>query len=65
MPMMADWYHCTLKPISRADGRSAVARAAYCTGLTLEDARYATVRAFPAKREIAGNFTLAPAGVLT
>ena len=58
--MSGDWFHCRLKPISRAAGRSVVACAAYRTGMTLEDERYAMQRDFSRKNDVVTAFTLAP-----
>src|ERR1700688_4816938 len=39
MPAVAGWYHCSVKPVSRSVGRSAVAAAAYRLGDCLHDER--------------------------
>jgi hypothetical protein len=60
--MSGEWYHCRLKPISRSAGRSAVACAAYRSGMALQDERYGTMRDFSRKSDVVTTFTLAPEG---
>ena len=48
----ADWYHCSVKPVSRSAGRSVVAAAAYRLGERLEDAMYATVHDYTRRRGV-------------
>lgn len=56
----ANYYHCRLKAIGRSGGRSAVACAAYRTGMEIEDERYGEVRDFTHKRDVVTHFTVAP-----
>jgi hypothetical protein len=60
MTRTATYYHCSLKPMSRSAGRSAVACAAYRTGASLDDVRYGVVRDFSRKTDVVTSFTLAP-----
>src|ERR1017187_10921349 len=59
--MTADWYHCSVKPVSRSAGRSVVAAAAYRLGERLEDERYATVQDYTRRRGVEATFTVTPA----
>ncbi len=56
----ADWYHCSLKPVSRSAGQSVVAAAAYRLGERLHDERYQTVHDYTQKRGVEHTFTVAP-----
>src|ERR1035438_4312228 len=58
--MTGDWYHCSVKPVSRSAGRSVVAAAAYRLGERLEDERYATVQDYTRRRGVEATFTVAP-----
>ncbi len=57
----ADWYHCSVKPVSRSAGRSVVAAAAYRLGECLHDELYATVHDYTRRRGVEATFTVAPA----
>jgi hypothetical protein len=56
----ADWYHCSVKPVSRSAGRSVVAAAAYRLGECLHDELYATVHDYTRRRGVEATFTVAP-----
>jgi len=60
MPMTASWYHCSVKVISRASGRSAVAAAAYRLGDKLHDERYDLTHDFTRKGGVLERFMFAP-----
>jgi len=62
MTSSGNWYHCAVKVISRAAGRSVVAAAAYRLGERLHDERYAEVHDYRRKGGVLDAFTLAPAG---
>lgn len=55
-------FHMAVRPIRRAQGRSAVAAAAYRAGQKLYDARYGRVRNFSAKTGVIHSEILLPAG---
>ncbi len=55
-------YHCSIKPISRSAGRSAVAAAAYRSGILLRDNRTELDHDFRRKRGIVLSEILAPPG---
>lgn len=57
---MAGFYHLSVKMIGRTEGRSAVACAAYRSGQTLEDERYAKVHDYAPRRGITRTGILAP-----
>ena len=57
----ANWYHCSIEPMSRSDGRSAVAAAAYRFGMSLHDERYAVTHDYSRKRGVECAFMVAPA----
>jgi hypothetical protein len=57
----ANWYHCSVKPVSRSAGRSVVAAAAYRLGERLNDEHYATVHDYTRRRGVEATFTVAPA----
>lgn len=57
----ASWYHCSIEPMSRSDGRSAVAAAAYRFGVSLHDERYAVTHDYSRKRGVECAFIVAPA----
>ncbi len=57
----ASWYHCSIEPMSRSDGRSAVAAAAYRFGMSLDDERYAVTHDYSRKRGVECAFMVAPA----
>ncbi len=61
MAAVATWYHCSLKALSRSDGRSAVASAAYRLGEKLMDERYAKVQDYSRRKGIEFAFSVAPA----
>lgn len=56
-------YHCQIKPLSRAAGRSAVAAAAYRAGARLTDERTGAVADYQRKRGIAHSQIIMPHGV--
>ena len=56
----ASWYHCSVEPMSRSDGRSAVAAAAYRFGMSLHDERYAITHDYSRKRGVECAFMVAP-----
>ena len=58
--MTATWYHASLKPIGRGDGRSAVAAAAYRAGACMADERYGVTRDFSHKSDVVTSFAFAP-----
>ena len=58
-------YHCTVKTIGRASGRSAVAAAAYRSGTRLVDERQQLVHDFGRKRGVvASGIEIVPTGEL-
>lgn len=59
MPV-ADWYHCSVKTVSRSAGRSVVAAAAYRLGTQLYDERYMQMRDYTRRRGVEAAFTVAP-----
>jgi hypothetical protein len=61
MVTTANWYHCSVKPVSRSAGRSVVAAAAYRLGERLHDELYATVHDYTRRRGVEATFTVAPA----
>jgi hypothetical protein len=60
MSATASWYHCSVKPVSRSKGRSAVATAAYRLGERLQDERYQTVHDYTRRSGVECTFTVAP-----
>jgi hypothetical protein len=58
----ATYFHCSLKPISRGDGKSVVNCAAYRTGSKLEDEHYGQTRDYTHKKDVVTSFTVAPGG---
>ena len=56
------WFHVRLQQIRRSQGRSAVACAAYRTGLKLLDLRYEKVQDYRRKSDVLCAFTLMPEG---
>jgi hypothetical protein len=56
----ADWYHCSVKPVSRSAGRSVVAAAAYRLGERLHDEQYAVTHDYTRRRGVEATFTVAP-----
>jgi hypothetical protein len=61
MPTVANWYHCSVKPVSRSAGRSVIAAAAYRLGARLEDHEYGELRDFTRRSGVVTSFTIAPA----
>lgn len=55
-------YHCAVKPISRSDGRSAVASAAYRAGIELVDKRTGLVHDYTRKSGVLSSEIIAPMG---
>jgi hypothetical protein len=62
MPSVAGWYHCSVKPVSRSVGRSAVAAAAYRLGESLHDQRLGETYDYTRRSGIVTSFTVAPHG---
>jgi hypothetical protein len=60
MTASANWFHCSVKAISRSTGRSVVAAAAYRLGNRMEDHEYAEVRDFTRRGGVVTSFTVAP-----
>ncbi len=60
MPAVAGWFHCSVKPVSRASGRSVVAAAAYRLGARMEDHEYGELRDYTRRSGVSASFTLAP-----
>ena len=56
----ASWFHSSMKTVSRSQGRSAVAAAAYRLGEKMQDERYGLTHDYPRKRGVEAAFTLAP-----
>jgi hypothetical protein len=57
----ATWFHCSIEPMGRSQGRSAVASAAYRFGESLHDERYAVTHDYSRKRGVECTFIMAPA----
>ena len=53
-------YHCAVKPVGRATGRSAVAAAAYRAGERLEDERTGLAHDYRARGGVVDSFIVAP-----
>ena len=62
MTVAAGWYHCSVKPVSRSAGRSAVAAAAYRTGARLHDHALARTHDYTRRSGVVTTFALAPEG---
>jgi hypothetical protein len=60
MPAVAGWYHCSVKPVKRSVGRSAVAAAAYRLGECLHDQRLGETYDYTRRSGIVTAFTVAP-----
>jgi len=58
---MGNWYHCSVKPVSRSAGRSVVAAAAYRIGERLYDERTQTTHDYRRRGGVEASFTIAPA----
>lgn len=58
---MANWYHCSVKPVSRSAGRSVVAAAAYRIGERLHDERTQTTHDYTRRSGVEASFIIAPA----
>jgi hypothetical protein len=56
----ANWYHCSVKAVSRSAGRSVVAAAAYRLGEKLHDETYDITHDYTRRRGVETTFTLAP-----
>ena len=56
-------YHCSIKIISRSDGKSAVASSAYRSGEKLMDDRTGLVHDFTKKRGVVFTEVALPAGM--
>jgi len=62
MTQTANWYHCSVKPVSRSAGRSAVAAAAYRTGERLHDEQTQLTHDYTRRHGVEAAFIVAPAG---
>ena len=60
MPAVAGWYHCSVKPVKRSVGRSAVAAAAYRLGECLHDQRLGETYDYTRRSGVVTAFTVAP-----
>jgi hypothetical protein len=60
MTITASWYHCSVKPVSRSAGRSAVAAAAYRTGEKLHDDRTQLTHDYTRRQGVEASFIIAP-----
>lgn len=60
MTITANWYHCSVKPISRSAGRSAVAAVAYRIGDRLHDERTQTIHDYSRRTGVEASFIIAP-----
>jgi hypothetical protein len=60
MTVTANWYHCSVKPISRSSGRSAVAAAAYRIGEKLYDERTKLEHDYTRRKGVEAHFIVAP-----
>jgi hypothetical protein len=58
----AGFYHCSVKPVGRANGRSIVAAAAYRSGQRLEDERTGETFDFRARGGVEDSFIITPDG---
>jgi hypothetical protein len=61
--MTAGFYHCSVKPVGRASGRSVVAAAAYRSGERLADERTGEVFDYRARGGVVDTFILTRDGV--
>jgi hypothetical protein len=62
MPAVASWYHCSVKPVSRSAGRSAVAAPAYRVGECLYDEMLHQTYDYTRRSGIVTTFALVPDG---
>ncbi len=62
MTAAAGWYHCSVKPVSRSTGRSAVAAAAYRLGDRLHDEALDQTHDYTRRSGVVTTFALAPEG---
>lgn len=60
MVTIANWFHAPVKTISRSNGRSATASAAYRLAARIEDERVQIVHDYRAKGGVVTSFTVAP-----
>jgi hypothetical protein len=60
MSAVAGWYHCSVKPVSRSAGRSAVAAAAYRLGESLHDRQLGETYDYTRRSGVMTAFTVAP-----
>jgi hypothetical protein len=60
MPAVAGWYHCSVKPVKRSVGRSAIAAAAYRLGESLDDHRLGETYDYTRRSGVLTAFTVAP-----
>lgn len=58
----ADWYHCSVKPISRSAGRSVVAAAAYRLGQCFHDERIDITHDYTRRRGVEYAFSVVASG---
>lgn len=56
----ASWYHCSVKPISRSSGRTAVASAAYRAGTRLHDEQLGKTYDYTRRHGVETAFIVAP-----
>jgi hypothetical protein len=61
MTQTASWYHCSVKPVSRSAGRSAVAAAAYRAGECLHDEQTQLTHDYTRRHGVEAAFIVAPA----
>jgi hypothetical protein len=60
MSAVAGWYHCSVKPVKRSTGRSAVAASAYRLGECLHDHRLGETYDYTRRSGVVTAFTVAP-----
>jgi len=60
MTQAASWYHCSVKPVKRSIGRSAVAAAAYRSGECLHDEQTDLTHDYTRKKGVEASFIIAP-----
>ncbi|WP_201386298.1 MobQ family relaxase [Ktedonobacter sp. SOSP1-52] len=60
--MIASWYHCSIKVMSRSTGRTAIAAAAYRSGEKLHDAQLDKTYDYTRRRGVETSFIVAPYG---
>jgi hypothetical protein len=60
MTTVANWYHCSVKPVSRMKARTAIAAAAYQSGTRLRNEQTQEVSDFTRRRGVETWFVVAP-----